>query len=326
MKRRSPIGEFGLIQRFIKKIRKNRSVPVGPGDDCAVVRISGNRLLLLTTDMLIEGIHFRRDWMSPFEIGVKAIRVNLSDIAAMGGIPRFALISVGIPPRLVSRVAKDLFRGMKRATQENGVAIVGGDTNASDRLIINVALAGEPGDQRLLTRKGAKVGDFIYVTGHLGDSALGLLALQKGKKGSRYNRFVRRHLAPPVRVQVGRKFSRIPGVHSLIDLSDGLAGDLRHLMEESSVGAEIWLHKIPTSRGFRREAASLGADPLTLALSGGEDYELLLTASPRQKIPDKIDGIPVTKIGKILPRKSGLKFLDTAGRPVLKKVQSFVHF
>lgn len=309
----SRIGEFGLIRRFLSKLSfKTRNVVVGPGDDCAVIRVSGKRYLLVTTDMLIEGVHFRRDWMTPSVIGEKAMLVNLSDIAAMGGNPRFALISVGLPRSFSVSEADRLFLGIKKVARENGVAVIGGDTNASHRLVINVVMIGEAEGGRVLTRSGAREGDSIYVTGTLGDAALALQA--------------RRPLLPPCRIPVGKKLARNRSVHSLIDLSDGLAGDLRHILEESGVGAEVDIEKVPVSPGFFEKARRLGRDADLLKLAGGEDYELLWTASPGAGMPRKINGVPVAKIGTILPKGAGLRLIDSRGKRFRKKISGFRHF
>lgn len=319
----SQIGEFGLIERFLSKLGlRGSNVLLGPGDDCAVIRV-GRARILLTTDMLVEGTHFRRDWMSPKEIGAKAILVNLSDIAAMGGDPRFALLSVGLPRSFSVSEADQLFRGMKEVAQKNGVAIVGGDTNASARLVVNIVLIGLSHDRRVLKRSGARAGDVIYVTGTLGDAALGLEALRRGKRRG-YERFVRRHRRPPCRIGIGRKLARNRRVHSLIDLSDGLAGDLGHILEASGVGAEIDREAVPVSPGFLDGARRLGEDPDRLKLAGGEDYELLFTADPR--LPSKIDGVPLTKIGTILPKRFGLRWVDSQGRRYSRKIYGFRHF
>lgn len=316
--------EFRLIDKLTSQLRQKRSdVLIGPGDDCAVVRVGGKNILL-TTDLLIEEIHFHRNWMTSEQIGFKAMRVNLSDIAAMGGKPLFALLSVGLPPSLRGREAERIFAGLRQAGEEVGCAIVGGDTNASDRLILNVALAGEAPSGRFLTRGGARVGDGLYVTGTIGGSALGLKALQKGRRRG-YEPEIRAHLRPPLRLDIGRYLTRLKGVHAMIDLSDGLAGDLRHILDRSGVGAEVDMGRLPLPAGFDRRARSLGADPAALALSGGEDYELLFAASPRVKIPSKIHGVPVTKIGRITPQQEGLRFLDRSGRP-WRLPRGFQHF
>ena len=321
----SEIGEFKLIKRFLSGLPKFPSgVLLGPGDDCAVVRW-GSSLQLLTTDMLIEGVHFRRDWMTPKEIGEKAMLVNLSDIAAMGGTPRYALVSVGLPRSFSIAEAERLFVGMARTGEKYGVEIVGGDTNASERLIVAITLLGEPAGDRVLTRSGARVGDAVYVSGTLGESALGLEALRKGK-GRGYERFIGRHRRPPCRIDVGKRLARAAAVHSLIDLSDGLAGDLRHILEESGVGAEVDIEKVPVSPGFFEKARRLGRDADLLKLAGGEDYELLWTASPGAGMPRKINGVPVAKIGTILPKGAGLRLIDSRGKRFRKKISGFRHF
>ncbi len=316
-------GEFQLIRQLTSRLKFKKNVLVGPGDDCAVVT-SGVRSLLLTTDLLIEGVHFRRNWMSPEEIGFKAMRVNLSDVAAMGGIPRFALVSVGLPRDARGRYASKLFQGLRKAAEEAEAAIVGGDTNASDRLIVNVALMGEVGP-RILLRSGARAGDRLYVTGALGGAALGLAALKR-KKRLGLGAFIARHKKPPLRVAVGSILARTPGVTALMDLSDGLAGDLPHLLEASGIGAEVDASAIPVFPGLASAARRLGEDPLRFALGGGEDYELLFTASPRVKIPDKIGGTPVTNLGIITPKSRGLRWIRRDGTVLKGDFSGFRHF
>lgn len=324
------MNEFALIDRLTSQLRlSKKSVPVGPGDDCAVVRLDGRvrawraMPLLLTTDLLVEGVHFRRDWMTPEEIGFKAARVNLSDIAAMGGIPRFLLVSLGLPKDARGRDAERLFSGLRRAAEEAGAAIVGGDTNASPNLVVNVAVVGASG-KRIVSRRGAKPGDDLYVTGTLGGAALGfeVLRRRKKKKGD-YAPFLAAHKKPPLRVAVGRVLGGIPGVHAMMDLSDGLAGDLPHILKASRVGAVIDVDALPLPPGFRKFCAGLGVDPLRLAVSGGEDYELLFTAASGAKIPKKIGGVPVAKIGKITPHAGRLEVLGGQG---LRLSAGFRHF
>lgn len=315
-------GEFGLIQSFLSRLpKKSSSVLLGPGDDAAVIR-SSKKNQIVTTDMLIEGVHFKKEWMSFEQIGFKAMRVNISDIAAMGGVPRYAVISVGLPRSSQVADAEQLFQGLLTAATKSGVTVVGGDTNRSPLWIVNVTLIGES-SSRFLTRQGAQVGDDIYVTGTLGDSHLGLTALQKRKKG--YEREIQKQVCPPDRVRVGQWLARNSQVHALIDLSDGLVGDLRHILKASHVGALVKIDQIPISKNFEKKAGILGLDPNKIKLAGGEDYELLLTMSPRVKAFDKINGIPVTKIGKIVPFQDGLKVFE--GNILYRgKVSGFQHF
>jgi thiamine-monophosphate kinase len=315
-------GEFELIRRLTSRLKLGKDVLVGPGDDCAVIRVGENRLLL-TTDILIEGVHFRRD-SAPEEIGFKAMRVNLSDVAAMGGAPRWALVSVGLPPDARGRFAEKLFQGLRRAAEEAGATIVGGDTNASGRLVVNVALVGEAGP-RLLLRSGARPGDRLYVTGTLGGSALGLAAL-KGRRSAGFEAFIARHKKPPLRLAAGRVLAGLRGITAAIDLSDGLAGDLPHVLEASGVGAEVDLGSLPLFPGFAAAARRLGEDPLGLALGGGEDYEILFAASPRVKVPRKIGGVPVANLGIIAPKSRGLRWTGGGGAVLKGDFSGFRHF
>lgn len=320
------IGEFDLIRRLAKQLPARASgVVIGIGDDCAVVCPSQGEWVLLTTDMLIEGVHFSTHWMSPEEIGRKAMRVNISDIAAMGGRPRFAMVSVGLPSSWRSRKAERLFQGIQRAAGEEGIAVVGGDTNASQKLIINIVLVGEKFRRRVITRSGARVGDHLYVTGALGDARLGLEALRRGKKRG-FEMAIRRHFLPPSRVAVGQRLVRMGSVHSLIDLSDGFVGDLGHILEESGVGARVRVDQVPTASGLAEKASLLGLDPLRMVLAGGEDYELLFTASCSLRIPRNIHGVPITNVGTIVPQKEGLCLVDAKGRRMRGRLASFRHF
>lgn len=326
-------GEFQLIDRFIshfsKLLRSKKNILLGPGDDAAHVRLDSQNMLV-TTDMLIEHVHFRRDWMSDRQIGFKAMRVNISDIAAMGGAPRYAVISLGIPQKTKSQNIIQLMKGLSDAASEAGIEIIGGDTNAVSSgapWIVNVTLIGEKTQGRVLTRSGARVGDDIYVTGFLGESSLGLEALKKKiKTFSSAKSFIHRHMVPPARVKVGQKLAHIKGVHSMMDLSDGLLGDLGHILHASHVSAEIYTHQIPITKHYKEICKKLSVDPLALALAGGEDYELLFTVSPRVKIPYKIDGIPLNKIGKIKNfHFNRLKLVNSSGEEMKISYRSYQH-
>lgn len=314
------LSEFELIRLFRRSSPK-KPVILGPGDDAAAFRSSG-KPLLVTTDMLLEGRHFRRDWMSLEDIGYKSILVNTSDIAAMGGKPLYAVIAAAFPRCMTSSDIQKLFSGILKGLAKTGTQLIGGDTNRGDRLILSVTLIGEA-RHRLLTRSGAKVGDFVYVTGELGCSALGLVAFQK-KKAPIFSSFVDSHARPPDRCPVGLQLASLPKIHAAIDLSDGLAGDVRHILEESRVGAEIDMGKLPLSTTYRKACERLKLKAETLAVTGGEDYELLFTASPLWKAPKKILGVKITKVGKILPKSRGLCFKDSSA--VFESLQAFEHF
>lgn len=295
----SQLGEFGLID-LLKKY-KGSGAPVirGIGDDTAVVPLDAKRYLLLTTDMLMEGVHFKRTAPARL-IGHKALACSISDIAAMGGEPCYALVSLGVPGNLPWAFVRDLYKGMDALAKEFGVAIVGGDTIKSSEIVVNVALAGEARTSDTVYRGGARVGDQIFVTGPLGNSL-----------GSGW------HLKFIPRIKEARYLVRHMKPTSMIDISDGLSADLGHILEESKVGAVLEETKIP-----RRAGASLHQ-----ALYDGEDFELLFTVSP-----SKAAGLQRQKrfrfypIGEIVPRAQGLTLRDINGK--IKKItrRGYTHF
>lgn len=259
------IGEFGLIE-FIRKrlnVAANRrfapTVIRGIGDDAAVLPYTKDKYLLLTTDMMAEGMHFTR--RTPAKaVGHKALACNISDIAAMGGVPTCAVVSIGLPKNLSVKYVEDMYEGMQKLARTFGVSIVGGDTIKSNQIVINVALLGEVEKKYLVTRSTAKAGDWIFVTGALGGS------LQSGK-----------HLHFIPRLAAARFLVRRFKPSAMIDISDGLAGDLNHILKASRVGALLWPDMIPRSKvGASRQG---GTVPLREALADGEDYELLFTLS-----------------------------------------------
>ena len=275
------IGEFGLIESISKNCLALRDGVVrGIGDDCAVYQSSPGRVLLLTTDMLVENVHFLRRSITPFQLGRKAVAVNLSDIAAMGGNPLVALISLGIPPDRAVEEIHELYRGMRDMCGRYEVSIVGGDTVASQEdLIINVCLIGEADEREVLYRSGARPGDRIYLTGVVGDSAAGLAVL-KGEitaPESLAAHFLKAHNEPDPLIETGRTIAASHRASAMIDLSDGLAADLGHIGEQSGVGALLFENKIPLSRELKDLAGHADRTPLDFALSGGEDYVLLVT-------------------------------------------------
>jgi thiamine-monophosphate kinase len=296
------IGESGFLDRLLPNLPLHRGVLVGPGDDCAVIQ-SGRKKLLITTDALVEGAHFRTGWLSPRQLGRKAYLVNLSDIAAMGGTPRFCVLSAGVPHGFPVRDLMRIHRGLADAARESGAAVVGGNLTHCERLFLSVTLiGGVPGQP--VTRSGGRPGDFIYVTGLLGDAALGVKLLQRDPKAR--GGAVRRFAEPQPRLRVGQLLSK--GLASaMIDVSDGLLRDLHHLCAASRVGARLEIDRVPCSAAVRR------ADPM-LALTGGEDYELLWTISPRrsshmERLRQKFD-CTFTRIGQLMPRSYGIRIYD----------------
>ena len=294
------LGEFGLIDR----IRKMTSVPdpswVGIGDDCAVIPLSPETGgapasdLLVSTDMLVEGTHFLMEDISPRQLGWKSAAVNISDIAAMGGKPIATFLSLALPKTLPEQWMQDFMEGYNGISEKFGAALLGGDTTCSpDRICINVAVLGTCPRGKARLRSAARPGDLVCVTGTLGDSAAGLRLILGGQKGAA-PRLMDRHYTPTPRVEEGLALSCLPGVHAMMDISDGVGSDLRHILDESGVGARIDTGKLPISKELQALCSEKGWDPKELALSGGEDYELLFTMDP-QETPD----IPYTVIGEI---------------------------
>jgi thiamine-monophosphate kinase len=324
------IGEFGLINRVRKWMSSSAPALLqGIGDDVAVMEM-GTRALLATTDTLIEDIHFERSWMDPNRLGKKSLAVNLSDIAAMGGTPRYFLVSLGLPKDLPLSYISRFYLGLKATAKRYRVDLVGGNTSLSEKMMITICLLGEGRKKELLFRNGARVGDEIFVSGTLGDSALGLKILQE--KGLRGNPrpLLERHLSPCPRVELGQAIARHRCATAMIDISDGLLSDTRHIMEESNVGAMIWEDRIPLSPSYRRASAMYSKNPVHMALSGGEDYELLFTAPPQKR--EKISSlsrslrIPITCVGKILPKAKKLTIVREDGKTYVPSRFGFDHF
>lgn len=288
----SDIGEFGLIGR-INKVRGRPSPEVlaGIGDDAAALLFSRGAAVLATTDMLIDGVHFDLAYTDVFSLGWKSAAVNLSDIAAMGGAPRYCLTALAIPRHITVEDIEEFYRGFRALCARHGVRVVGGDTCASHRgLVISVTALGEAGRDGIVRRSGARPGDRIFVTGSLGDSAAGLELLKARGKGpgskvpGEAKRLMERHLRPVPRIAWGMSIAAAGCATAMIDVSDGLVSDLGHLCRESGVGAEINEGGVPLSRALRSAAAGikLRYGALRYALTGGEDYELLLAVPPER--------------------------------------------
>ncbi|PIX21438.1 MAG: thiamine-phosphate kinase, partial [Deltaproteobacteria bacterium CG_4_8_14_3_um_filter_45_9] len=229
------IGEFGLINRIRKWITSSDPALVqGIGDDVAVIKM-GAKALLVTTDILIEGIHFDRSWLDPYQLGRKSLAVNLSDIASMGGIPKYFLISIGLPKNLPLSFISSFYLGLKKEAKQFRVELIGGDTSLSQKIVINICLLGEGRKKDLLFRKGARVGDDLFVSGTLGDAALGLKILQEKGKIIGAEGLIKKHLSPCPRVELGQTIAKHHWATAMIDVSDGLLIDTSHLLQESGV-------------------------------------------------------------------------------------------
>jgi len=303
-------GEFALIERIADEIRtRDEDLLVGIGDDAAVLRVSGDRRCVVTTDMLFEDVHFRLAWTDPYRLGWKAVAVNLSDIAAMGARPTFTFVSVALNAETPVSFVDELYRGMRDVCARHGAVIAGGDTNVSpQRLVINVTQMGEVGKRRVALRSRALPGDLILVTGSLGNAAAGLALLEA--EGLPFAETiapdaVSAQLQPEPRVREARAATAIPdAVSAMMDVSDGLLGDLRKLCRASGVGALIRRADVPVGAHARRAAEHLKADVEGWALRGGEDYELLLTVAPDRAtaVSEAIaaaTGTPVSVIGEV---------------------------
>jgi len=320
------LGEFGLIELIAEIVGKatRQELIVGIGDDTAAWRTEKS-IQLGTTDILIQNVHFTLDIATWRELGWKALAVNISDIAAMGGKPSFAMVSLGLPLETEVANVVELYRGMKEIASKFDIDIVGGNVSKAPVVIIDISLIGEASGA-LLTRSAAAPGDQIAVTGYLGLAAAGLRLLKsKRKLDSKTTAFFREaHLRPRPRVSEGQVLAQ-HGVKAAIDISDGLLGDLTHVCKASRVGAKVWISKLPIHALLR---SAFKREWLKLALSGGEDYELLFTA--RSEIIAKLNGImssPVTVIGEIVSDSPGqVTLLDEKGEAVNWDKTGWNHF
>ena len=322
------LGEFGLIERVRRATPKGNGVLLGIGDDAAWVA-NKTRSSLVTSDILIEDVHFDLQWTSLFDLGYKTLAVNLSDIAAMGGIPAYLILGLGIPAGFSSRKIDDFYRGIRSLAAKSGVALVGGDTSIAEALYISACLIGHA-PFRPVTRGGAKQGNDIYVTGTLGDSALALSLLRKRAGEAKHGPIkylLSRHHRPAPRLTGGALLARERLATAMIDVSDGLLQDLGHICRASNIGAVVWENKLPLSRAYRALAGQNGTKH---ALSGGEDYELLFCAHERdrsriEKLPKRA-GVMITRIGTCVPRRRGIIVLDHLGKPLAIRSQGHDHF
>ena len=315
-----PLPEKALIARLRAKAGRSRSLVTGIGDDCAVQRVGRDFDLLITTDFSIEGVHFRREWHSPEVAGRRCLTRGLSDIAAMGGEPATAFLSLALPRKLPQTWVDRFFKGLLATADEFKIVLAGGDTAQSPNgIYADIVVTGYVPRGQAVLRSGARPGDGIFVTGALGGSAAALAELFAGRK-VRQQDFAR-HFAPVARVAVGRLLREKHLATSMIDLSDGLSTDLAHICEESGVGAEIASASIPGARVGRKETLV----SLKQALHGGEDYELLFTASPRKRVPTRIAGVPVSRIGRIT-REKRIVLVDEGGSRTRLRPQGWEHF
>ncbi len=336
-------GERALIERLRARSGRSRAVKLGIGDDCALLRIPPGAELAVTTDFSLEGVHFRRDWHTPEAAGHRCLARGLSDLAAMGARPLAAFLSLAAPAELMrsKRGTKSwverFFDGLLALAGEHGVTLAGGDTAqaparnggmvAADIVLLGAVRAGNA-----LLRSGARAGDVIYVTGALGGAAAELLELERSPaKFKRLREAVagHPHLFPEPRLKVGQRLADHGWATAAIDVSDGLSTDLDHLCEESGLAAEVEIAAIPVhARARSAEAQGWADSALALALHGGEDYELLFTASPEMRIPRRIAGVAVHAIGHMKAQRRGPRMtrIDLNGGRTELKAEGWEHF
>lgn len=309
--------EKSLIDRIRRSSSRGPGIAIGIGDDCAVLRIPSGHELLVTTDFTLENVHFRRNWHAPEVVGWRCLTRGLSDIAAMGGVPRAAFLSLALDRAVPQKWVNRFTSGLLEAAKEFRVPLAGGDTAQSDGGIqADIVLVGSVPRGTAVLRSGARPGDAIYVTGALGGSAAALEELRKGKvRPSDFSR----HFHPTARVRVGQWLRGRGLASAMIDVSDGFSTDLSHICEESGVGAVIEAAAIPRARVGR----PLQPVTLDMTLHGGEDYELLFTSSA--PIPPNVAGVPVSRVGRIT-RKRGMMLVGEDQRLHKLAAQGWEHF
>ena len=320
----SQLGEFGLIERIREKNKKavhHSGTIIGIGDDCAVVKCSGSEHFLFTTDTLVENVHFSKKYYSFFDIGYKSLAVNLSDIAAMGGLPLYALVTAGFPAETKIEDADEIYRGISKLASEFNVEIIGGDTVKSpSALIISITLIGKTIYGSGIKRSGAVAGDLIFTTGNFGDSSAGLYLLQKGISG--YKELKKKHLNPYPRIKEGLFIAKSGFATSMIDSSDGFDKSVRFICQESKVGCKIYFDKIPVSDEFKSFISNFQLPTSNLILFGGEEYELLFTVPPGKK---SYFEKRFYEVGKITKNKK-IVYLDSNNKKINLKDKGYDHF
>jgi len=332
----SDLGEFKLIERIRASLPPPpASVVTGLGDDTAVMRPTPGAYLLATCDAQVEGRHFRRAWYTPYQIGRKAIAVNLSDIAAMGGAPRYALVSLGLPNDLDVEFVDELYRGLVDGATPFGAHIVGGNMSGASEIIVDVTLLGEADPARVIGRAGARADDVVLVTGNLGAACVGndLLALDRPAPVSPGARefCLRAARTPTPRVREGQIIAQSGLAHAMIDVSDGLAADMGHICDASRVSVRLFAEPLPIATETVEVAFAVGRDPLDPGLHGGEDYELIVVApragAPRlSELVQSQTGTPLTLIGDIIPAQEARTFIRGNGRMIPLHARGWNHF
>ena len=326
------IGEFGFIKRFSENFKSQLPEGYeGIGDDCAVMPFNEREVMLITTDMLIEKQHFLPDKISPFELGYKSLAVNLSDIAAMGGYPVSAFLSIGVPPETTLEWLDEFFKGIKHLSDTSKTLLLGGDTTKVNRSIaINITVIGRCQKHLLKKRSGASAGDVIVVTGYVGDSGGALQAMNEDHAvtGDIQNLMHHHHMPKPHLVEANI-LSSYREVTSMLDVSDGIYSDIHHIMDKSGVGAKIFVDQLPVSPAFQRTSHKHNWNADEIALTGGEDYCLLATIRKQslQKVKEVYESLlnrPLYEIGEIT--NTGVLELFKNDQKVTISKTGFDHF
>ncbi|MDQ3818209.1 MAG: thiamine-phosphate kinase [Acidobacteriota bacterium] len=342
-------SEFDFIRRLRQRafnqlsnsslITQHSTLSLGIGDDAAILRQQHGRDTVITTDLLIEEIDFHLDWTTPWLLGHKALAVSLSDIAAMGARPRFALLSVGVPRAVWdSSFVDEFYEGFFSLAEVFNVALIGGDVSRTpERVVIDSIVIGETAHGRAVRRSGARAGDHIFVTGSLGGAAAGLRLLERGARLRRkraraahsrtVEQLILRQLLPEPRVAWGATLGDELQASAMIDISDGLSSDLAHICRESGTGAELDAARIPIDPLVINLCGRRALDPLLLALNGGEDFELLFTVHPRdlRRLPRRVGDVPITYIGDITKDSGRIRISEGSRRWDLEP-EGFHHF
>ena len=313
-----PLPEKQIIERIRRSAGPGRpGGGRGIGDDCAVLRIPRGHDALITTDFSLEGVHFRREWHPADSVGHRCLARGFSDIAAMGGVPHAAFLSLALPLELPQKWVDEFIGGLLKLARRFSVQLAGGDTAQSPGgVLADIAVLGSASAGKAVLRSGAKPGDLLYVTGTLGGAVATLNRLRDGEQLR--PKSYPKHFYPEPRLAVGQFLRSRKLVSAMIDISDGLSTDLSHICEESGTGAVVYADALPV-------AAGLGNDGLQFALHGGDEYELLFTARPDRRIPRQIAGVQITRIGEITPGKQ-VKLLTQEGRSALLKPGGWQHF
>ena len=330
----SEIGEFGLIERFSKHFDDFKiNGMTGIGDDCAIMPLDDHYEQVVTTDLLVEDIHFLRSRISPFDLGYKSLAVNLSDIAAMGGQPTGSFLSIALPPDLDISIMDGFIEGYRELSKKYNVPLLGGDTTKStDKLVINICVTGKTLRGKARKRSMAQSGDLVCVTGPLGDSAAGLKTiLNQLEQNELLEPLVSWHCKPEPAVEEGLWLAQRPETHAMIDISDGIASDLNHIIKSSAKGAEIDISQVPISESLQNAAPAHHWDALDLALTGGEDYRLLVTIDQDKseeliQLYNQTFTTPLTPIGKITDDSSGHIQWIRNGQKIDLEKRGFNHF